>query len=275
MFFEKIYNKYICLNLKDYSNIGFDLEINKLLFFITLGLIAACIIINYSESNVALMLKKLLRTESIGESNAKTLSDLGLERNYAVKFALSRSGGIINKIVRIFGKKTPTYEEYLEAERAKREAKRLARESKRKNKSSAANTSSASNTTSSEIMDEPANADTSDTVAASVSDELTENADGTVTANTAVAESATDTEPTEDTPTSAVVSADGKIDFEHARFYIAEDMKDYAEKYFSRKSTSVLKTALSCLLLFGFYVGLMFAMPTIISGINAMLATGA
>ena len=119
-FFEKIYKNFVCVNLKDYSNIGINLEINKLLFFVTVGLCAACFVINYYHTNTALVIKKLIRADAFGEENSKTLSELGLSDNKSVIRLLSKDESIIKKIVSKSGEKKLTYEEYIELEKQKK-----------------------------------------------------------------------------------------------------------------------------------------------------------
>lgn len=111
MSIKELYEKYLLLNLKDFPNIGIDLEINKILLALTLGLIVAALLINYHRSYMHLTVKKLLRHSAIDEKSAKTLSELGISSG-AVRLALSRTGQL-TKIVRRVGEPTYTYEEYV------------------------------------------------------------------------------------------------------------------------------------------------------------------
>ena len=124
-FFKNFYNKYFCVNLKDYPNIGIDLQINKLLLLVFLGLCIASIIISYNQSKVALILKKLMRAEAFGESNAKALPSLGLDKDKYVLRLISSDSGPISKIISVVGFKKPTYEEYVEAEKERKRQKKL------------------------------------------------------------------------------------------------------------------------------------------------------
>ena len=133
---KELYNKYFSLNLNDYPNIGVDLEINKLLFFVFIGICVACFIINYNQSNIALLLKRLMRAEAFSEENSKTLGELGLADNKSVKNLISKDSGIIKKVVSVVGKRKMTYEEYIESENQRKAAKRM------KNAPSAENSSS-------------------------------------------------------------------------------------------------------------------------------------
>lgn len=122
-FLKNFYDNYICINLKDYQGFDVDLEINKLLFFIFLGISVACFFISYHQQNMLLLLKKLFRSESFGEANAKTFAELGLSSNNAVKGLVLKNSGPIKRVVSVIGKKTLSYEEYIAIEKAKKIAK--------------------------------------------------------------------------------------------------------------------------------------------------------
>ncbi len=123
-FFSKIYFKYFSVNLNDYPNIDVNFEINKFLFFVALGLSVACIFINYYQSNVSLLLKKLIRLEAFSEEKSKTLKELGLQNHRPTENLILRDSGIIKKVVCIVGRKRLTYEEYINAENQKKQAKK-------------------------------------------------------------------------------------------------------------------------------------------------------
>ena len=72
------YNRYINLNLNDYSNLRVDLEINKLILIVTLGIVVSSIVVNYNRYLIATLAKKLVRHKACDEKNAKTLAELGL-----------------------------------------------------------------------------------------------------------------------------------------------------------------------------------------------------
>lgn len=208
--FVRFYNDYISVNLKDFKNIGIDLEINKLLFFAVVGLCAACFFINYLQNNVATVLKKLMRLGAYGEENAKTISELGLSDSRAAKKLLSSDSGAISKAVCRIGLERPSYEEYMQA--------KAARKAKKKQKGS--NTSE-------------------------------------------------DVTHSEETAALNTSSLDG---IDSAKFYIPEEMREYAERTLTNNSSSLIRTALLCALIFGFYIVIVFAMPSILSLINSILA---
>lgn len=110
MSFSEFYNNYICLNLNKYPNLEIDFEINKFLAVTLFGIIAAIIMINYLRSSVYLTASKLIRHEAIGEENAMTLSQLGLDLG-RVKRCL-QSNSQLRSIVARVGEEKLTYEEY-------------------------------------------------------------------------------------------------------------------------------------------------------------------
>ena len=124
-FLKKIYNEYICVRLSDYKGFESDLQINKLLFFVFLGLCAACVIITYYNGTTALVLKKLVRIGAFGEEKGKTLSELGLGSSRAVKRVLSNKSGSVKHLILQAGAKKLSYEEYTELENSKKELKGL------------------------------------------------------------------------------------------------------------------------------------------------------
>ena len=70
---------------------------------ITVGIIAACFVINARQGVIATLLKKLIRSEAFGEENAKSLRDLGLDKNGAVVSLLAKKEGYIKKLVKRVG----------------------------------------------------------------------------------------------------------------------------------------------------------------------------
>ena len=81
---RKFFSKFILLNPKDY---GFDLDVylNLIIIIVFLSLCAACFVVNKNRSAIALVLRKLIRAEAFGENSGRTLSELGLSSDDAVK----------------------------------------------------------------------------------------------------------------------------------------------------------------------------------------------
>ena len=122
---KDFYNDFICLNLKDYKNIGIDVEINKLILLFFGALIISCIIVSINQMNLTLLIRKLMKIEAYTEESAKTLSELGLADNAGIKSLVNKNDGRISKIIAVVGIKRQTYEKYIEAERKRKEARRL------------------------------------------------------------------------------------------------------------------------------------------------------
>ena len=123
-YLKKLYAKYFSVNLKDYSNINIDLEINQVLFFLALGLCAACIFINYYQGNISLLFKKLIRLEAFSEEKSNTLKDLGLKDHKPTKILLIKNSGSIKRVINVVGRKRLTYEEFIESEKEKKQSKK-------------------------------------------------------------------------------------------------------------------------------------------------------
>ena len=112
------YEKYFNINLKDYSAIGIDLEINKILFFFTVGAILAFVFVGYIRTGIAVALKALLRREAISEESALTLDEMRINTP-AVRLALKKISGRLATVIACAGEKKYTYEEYLEISKKK------------------------------------------------------------------------------------------------------------------------------------------------------------
>lgn len=129
-FIKKIYTKYVSLNVKDYLGGEFNFEINKVLIFLAVGLCIACVFINYNQGLVSRLLKKLIRLDAFSEDSSKTLKDLGLLDHKPTKSLISKNFGTIKRVLGVVGRKNLTYEEYIAAERAKKDAKKLAKKAR-------------------------------------------------------------------------------------------------------------------------------------------------
>lgn len=140
-FFKKIYTKYISLNLKDYIGEEYDFEINKVLIFIAIGICIACVFINYNQSVISRFLKKLIRLDAFDDDSSKTLKDLGLAEHKPTKSLISKNSGAIKRVLGVVGRKNLTYEEYVAAERAKKEAKKARLTRKNQSESESAESS--------------------------------------------------------------------------------------------------------------------------------------
>ena len=116
--FEKIFYDFFLINLNEYPNINIDLEINVLLFFISLAICASAFAITIYRATLQRAIKQLTRLGATDEDSARTIKDLGLEKSFILKMALSRRGRL-TRIIGRAGEKTYTYEEYVELSRTK------------------------------------------------------------------------------------------------------------------------------------------------------------
>ena len=106
----ELYEKYFSINLKDYSNIGLDFEINKLLLAFLVAIIVSIVAISVIKSAMYTIIKALKRHEATSEENAKTLNELGLD-SFIYKSML-KSNSQLKHVVEITGQTKYTYEEY-------------------------------------------------------------------------------------------------------------------------------------------------------------------
>lgn len=111
--------KFLSVNLKDYSNIGIDLEINKILFFLAVALTLGAIGLYIHGKKVALLFKRMIRLEVFGRDGAKNLSDLGLGDNKAIRRLVTNRAGYLKKCIKILGDERMTFEEYAEEKNRK------------------------------------------------------------------------------------------------------------------------------------------------------------
>ncbi len=108
------YKNYISLNLKDYKNIGIDLEIGKILLAFTIGLLIATVFISIERNMMTALIKKLSRHEATDENTAKTLSELGFTgfSGFVCRYLL-KSSGRLKRLIKRVGEPEYTYEEYV------------------------------------------------------------------------------------------------------------------------------------------------------------------
>ena len=113
------------INLKDYPNLEADLYINIVLLAVFLAVGVAMCLAEVRRGRMALAVKQLIRHEAIGESAAKTLTELGLQGIGSIRRALL-SGSQLAKIVSRAGEQKYTYEEYIAlTKEKKREAEKI------------------------------------------------------------------------------------------------------------------------------------------------------
>ncbi len=85
------YERYININLRDYINIGIDLEISKIIVIIALGTLATTLIIAYRRSCILTVINALLDSGATDEGSAKTLSELKIDTASSRMILLGRA----------------------------------------------------------------------------------------------------------------------------------------------------------------------------------------
>ena len=129
--FVAFYKDYICLNTKEYHNIGFDFEIVKVLLVTALVLCIVFCVMDFHKKNAYVIIKQLMRHEAKDPESAKTLSEIGLSQNKSVRRAIESSSQLKSVVGRV-GEKVMTYEEFIALEKKKRENKLIYRIFKKK-----------------------------------------------------------------------------------------------------------------------------------------------
>lgn len=112
MSFVEYLDRFINLNLNEYPNIGINLEINKLMLCLFIGLVLSTVLVSYFRMGMVDLVRSLLRREARCEESAKTLGELRLS-SLAVKYAVTKNSRI-QKIVKRVGAPEYSYEEYRE-----------------------------------------------------------------------------------------------------------------------------------------------------------------
>ena len=116
---KELYLQFIAVNTKDYVNLGWDIDVNKILLILTPILILCCLFVNLIRKNMFHIVKQLTRHNATTEEAAKTLTALGLKDYRLIKWMLTRDGQL-SRLVKRKGSPNYTYEEYRQLEREKK-----------------------------------------------------------------------------------------------------------------------------------------------------------
>ena len=114
----KLIKDFFLLNLKDYTDSQFPLPIGATLTVMLIALCAVFFVITYRKRYTVALLRALIRKKATCEDDAKTLAELKLHENGAIKRALSRSGQL-TYIVKRAGENKESYEEYIKKTKEK------------------------------------------------------------------------------------------------------------------------------------------------------------
>ena len=107
----KVLKTCFSINLNEYENIGVDLEINKVLVIAFAAIIVGIILFNMYRQNIKLVVSQLIRHRAKSEDSAKTLGELGLHSNNAVRKMLLAEN-LLTRVVARCGERRFSHEEY-------------------------------------------------------------------------------------------------------------------------------------------------------------------
>jgi hypothetical protein len=258
--FVNFFDKYIELNLKDYS-LGIDLEINKIILMFAIGISIACFFINMRQGAIATLLKKLIRSDAFGEENAVSLKELGLDKNSSVKRLISKKEGYLKRIIKRVGERDITYEEYMESISSNKKKGEKSAPVSKNTEENRQNSDNSSEGEPSEYNTSSEGADCCDAVCASVSmgsDTLSE--EGAVSTETSTRNSADGAR--------GGVACEGDTVSDDALYYIPNEEKAFALRTFEKNSASVIKAILMSVLVLGFSFAAILVMPSLLSLFN-------
>lgn len=111
------------LNFSQYENIGIYFPIGIFLILMCAITSASVFFITYYKKYTSSLYSQLLRHNALSEESAKTLTELRLDKSYAIRSALSRSNGQLTYIVKRAGEEKPSYEEYIKSLKKKGSSK--------------------------------------------------------------------------------------------------------------------------------------------------------
>lgn len=121
----EVLKKCFDINLNDYENIKFDLEINKVILGAFVVLMVGIVYLSFYRGSIRVVIIQLMRHNADSEENAKTLGELGFDKSRIVKRLLSRDN-ILTKTVARVGEKKYDYEEYKSlSKEEKRESEKI------------------------------------------------------------------------------------------------------------------------------------------------------
>ncbi len=110
-----IYYDYFLCNLKSY--VGVDFPIVRVLFYLTLGLVAATFLVYYKNRCIFFALKRLYKHKCLDPESAQTVEELHLTKHRAILYML-KNQSMLSHYVRRVGEEEYTYETYLENKKA-------------------------------------------------------------------------------------------------------------------------------------------------------------
>jgi hypothetical protein len=109
---KSFFKELLSTDLKDYGTGETEGNVALIILFLSIGIVAAVVVIGILNSASAAIIRELIRHEAYTPEGAKTLSELGLEKNLLARYALS-SGAKACRIIKGVDKKTLSYEEFI------------------------------------------------------------------------------------------------------------------------------------------------------------------
>lgn len=262
-FFKSFYDKYLDINLLDFEHIGFNLEINKVILFLAIALCIAFVGLYRHQTYVSHLLRRMLKLDAFGESKARSLRELKLSESKAIRRLVTNREGYLKRCLFYVGESHTGVEDSSHAEgqvgsnatecKADTDSKRgeifvsAEEASDRKESGEAANPKDAAY-----AAENQKNPNTP----AAVSDNKVQN---------------TAEQSREVTLQGVPFLSDGLISPD-AKLYIPEEGRDLAVNMLDKSNSSVPRLVLSCLLVVGISLALIFAMPEILPALNDFLA---
>lgn len=115
----KIIKEFFFLNLSQYENIGIYFPIGAFLILLCIVGCISVFFLTYYRMFTRSLYSQLLRHNAKDEQSAKTLSELRVDKSFAIRSSLSRSNGQITYIVKRAGEEKLSYDEYIEKTKEK------------------------------------------------------------------------------------------------------------------------------------------------------------
>lgn len=115
----KIIKEFFFLNFSQYENIGINFPIGVFLILLCIVGCASVFFLTYYRVFTRSLYSQLLRHNAKDEQSAKTLSELRLDKSFAIRSSLSRNNGQITYIVKRAGQEELSYDEYVKKTSAK------------------------------------------------------------------------------------------------------------------------------------------------------------
>ncbi|MBE6643815.1 MAG: hypothetical protein E7612_00390 [Ruminococcaceae bacterium] len=109
----QIIKEFFFLNFSQYENFGINFPIGVFLILLCIVGCVSVFFLTYYRMFTRSLYSQILRHNATDEQSAKTLSELKLDKSFAIRSALSKSNGQITYIVKRAGQEELNYDEYV------------------------------------------------------------------------------------------------------------------------------------------------------------------